>query len=148
MAEVTGEFDFLVAGGRDFGDGARKVGLHGVANGVELKTDALDLVRWVFKIGFEKPGVKWEGGPGGLGRGGKRCGKRTADKSASVHAPHSTSSGRQGTGIPQKKRKTRGRRMNPGSIRRLGTRNVRNRDANRTAFCARGVWLSRTGNCW
>src|SRR5437773_7973703 len=35
VAEIAGEFDLLVAGGGDFGDGAGEVGLHGTANGVE-----------------------------------------------------------------------------------------------------------------
>jgi len=42
MVKVTGEFDFLVTSGGDFGDGPREVSLHGVADGVELKADAVD----------------------------------------------------------------------------------------------------------
>src|SRR5438552_16965476 len=45
MSEVSGEFDFLVTSGGDFGDGACEVGFHGVADGVELETDAVNGVR-------------------------------------------------------------------------------------------------------
>ena len=45
MIEVSGEFDFFVTSGRDFGDGAREVGFHGVADGVELKADAVNCMR-------------------------------------------------------------------------------------------------------
>jgi len=44
MIEVASEFDFLVAGGGDFRDGALEVGFHGVANGVELDADTVDVM--------------------------------------------------------------------------------------------------------
>src|SRR5258708_30450861 len=44
MVEVAGEFDFLVAGGSDFRDGAFEVGFHGVALGVELEADAVNVM--------------------------------------------------------------------------------------------------------
>jgi len=47
VVEVAGEFDFLVAGGGDFRDGAFEVGFHGVANSVELDADTVDFVRGV-----------------------------------------------------------------------------------------------------
>jgi hypothetical protein len=40
--EISGEFDFLVPGGRDLGEGARHVLLHQIANGVELQSDLVD----------------------------------------------------------------------------------------------------------
>ena len=92
VAEITGEFDFFVAGGGDFGDGAFEIGFHGTAHGVELEADAIDLVCWVFRICFGKHWFKRNRGPGGFDSGGKSCGKRTADKCASIHALHFTSS--------------------------------------------------------
>ena len=44
MVEVAGHFDFGVADGGDFGDGAGEVGLHHRAHGVELDADGTDLV--------------------------------------------------------------------------------------------------------
>src|SRR5205807_339939 len=42
MIEITGEFDFFVAGSRDLGNRAFYVRFHGVADGVELKADAVN----------------------------------------------------------------------------------------------------------
>ena len=44
MIEVAGEFHFLVADRSNFGDGAREVRLHGIANGVKLDADFSDLM--------------------------------------------------------------------------------------------------------
>src|SRR6266705_967321 len=91
MIEITGEFDFFVAGSRDLGNRAFYVRSHGVANGVKLEADAAD-------------GVCGVRSPGGFGCGGKSCGDGSADKCATVHAPHSTSSEEKGTAIRWKNR--------------------------------------------
>ena len=44
MVEVASEFDFLVASGSDFRNGAFEVGLHGAAHGVELHADAVNMM--------------------------------------------------------------------------------------------------------
>jgi hypothetical protein len=44
MVEVAGEFDFLVANLRNLGEGALEIGLHGIANGVELYAYSFDFV--------------------------------------------------------------------------------------------------------
>ncbi len=73
VVEVAGEFDFLVADGGDFGDGAFEVGLHGVAHGVELHADGVNVMC----------GVR---GPGWLGCGCESCCDGGANKCASIHA--------------------------------------------------------------
>src|SRR6267143_6197632 len=72
MIEVAGEFDFLVAGGGDFRDGAFEVGLHGVAHGVELHADAVNVMC----------GVRCPGWPSG---GCESCYDGCSDKCASIH---------------------------------------------------------------
>ena len=54
MIEVTCEFHFLVANGSDFGDSAREIGLHEVANGVELDANFFDLVSGGESGGWER----------------------------------------------------------------------------------------------
>ncbi len=44
MVEVAGEFNFLVANLRNLGESALEIGLHGIANGVELHADSLNFV--------------------------------------------------------------------------------------------------------
>src|SRR5215467_5379018 len=107
MIEITGKFDFLVAGSGNFGNGAFQVPSHGGANGVELQANWVDgvlglrCIRCMGCVWLRKMwGVR---GPAGFGGGGpfqinrrEACGVGTADKCASVHALHSTSSGRKG----------------------------------------------------
>src|ERR1700731_3325665 len=44
LAEISGEFDFLVTDLGDAGDGAVEVLLHELADGVQLEPDAIDVV--------------------------------------------------------------------------------------------------------
>src|SRR5713226_4819320 len=90
MIEVAGEFDFLVPGGSDFRDGAFEVGFHGVAHGVELEADAVN--------------VMCVRSPGRLGGGCESCCDGSADKCASIHGRHFTPSGRKGNRDSAKKR--------------------------------------------
>src|SRR5260370_26872728 len=83
MVEVAGEFGFLVPGGSDFRDGAFEVGLHGVAHGVELEADAVNVMC----------GVRC---PGWLGGGCESCCDGSTYKCASIHGRHFTPSGRKG----------------------------------------------------
>src|SRR5882762_9661143 len=83
MIEVAGEFDFLVADGGDFRDGAFEVSLHGVAHGVKLHADAVNVM-----CGVRSPG--W------LGGGCESCCDGSANKCASIHGRHFTPSEREG----------------------------------------------------
>ena len=101
VVEVSGEFDFFIASGGDFGDGVRKVGLHGRADGIELQANRVNGMRGLRRVGLKrKCGVR---GPDGFGSGGKSCGDGSADKCASVHGLHFTPSLQKGTGSWQKK---------------------------------------------
>src|SRR5438477_5405198 len=106
MIEVSGEFDFLVAGGGDFGDGAREVSLHGVADGVELEADAVNCMRDRRAAG-QMGGVR---GPGWLGGGCERCCDGSADKCSSIHGRHFTPSARKRNRDSAKKGAVRGGR--------------------------------------
>src|SRR4029077_17786711 len=92
VIEVAGKFDFLVADGSDFRDGAFEVGLHGVAHGVELEADAVNVMR----------GVR---SPGWLGGVCESCSDGSADKCASIHARHFTPFERNGNRESAKKRR-------------------------------------------
>src|SRR4029077_1094566 len=92
MIEVTGELDFLVAGGSDLGDGAFKVGFHGIAHGVELYANAVNGMRGR-RAACMKGGVRC---PGRLGGGCETGCDGGADKWASIHGLHFTISRRKG----------------------------------------------------
>ena len=82
----TGEFDFLVAGGGDLRDSAFEVGLHGVAHGVQLHADAVNVMC----------GVRC---PGWLGGGCEGCCDGCSDKCASIHGRILLLPAGKGTGI-------------------------------------------------
>src|SRR6266436_4113079 len=93
MVKIAGEVDFLVADSGDFRDGAFKVGLHGVANGVKLQADAVN-------------GVCGVRSPSRLGGGCESCCDGSADKSSSIHARHFTPSWKEkAPGIVEEKRR-------------------------------------------
>src|ERR1700741_1358528 len=85
MVEITGEFDFFVAGSHDLGDRAFYVRSHSLAYGVELKADAVDFVHGVCR-------------PCRSGRGRESCSDGSTDKSSSIHGRHFTPFERMGTG--------------------------------------------------
>src|SRR5467141_1257428 len=131
MIEVAGEFDFLVADGGDFREGAFEVGLHGVAHGVELHADAVNVM-----CGVRSPG--W------LGGGRESCCNGCANKCASIHGGHFTPSERKRNRDSVKKE---GRRLfetppfDSEHFARTGT-------SGQTATFARGVRLTDVGNCF
>ena len=71
FAEVAGELHFLVADLGDTGNGAVEVLLHQFADGVELQTDAIDVMDRT---------PRWTGCRGDYG-----CGDRGFDEGSSVH---------------------------------------------------------------
>src|SRR6266699_1865301 len=140
MFEVAGKFDFLVADGGDFRDGALEVGFHCGAHGVELETDAVNAMRGR-KAADGMCGVR---SPGWLGGGCESCCDGSADKCASIHGRHFTPFERKGNRVRWKREGRHSEKRRPPA-----SYLIRSKTADRTACgAARERWSNaRSPSC-
>src|SRR5258707_3503083 len=96
LAEIAGKLHFFVTELRHLGDGAVEIVFHEVAHGVELETNALDL------MSFRGPRRT---------RGSYGSGDGCPNKSSSIHAANCTPFAEIGRESIQKRRRSEERRL-------------------------------------